>query len=548
MRICCALLLVALFHPQLKAQGPSWLWAQGYGSAGQDRSRAICADGNGGFYLTGYFTGTGITIGGTALTNTQSNNSADLFLSRVAADGSFLWTARIGGTGSQAGVSVASDAQGRVVLTGTYENTITIGTTTLTSAGGADVFVAKFDADGTALWAVSMGGAASDDVSDLAVGPDGRVAVAGTFAGAGFTAGGITLVNADPGDEDLYVVMLDGTGNVLWADAAGGAFDDTAASVCIDAGGNVIMGGFFATAAIQFGGFTLTNANDNYNDLLLVKYDADGAVLWAKRAGGPRHERIWAVACHANGDIAVAGGFIDATLVIDGTELTNTNSDQSWYDAFVARFNGDGVLLWAVSGGGIYDEFVTAVDVDAAGNTVLAGDFDSPQAAFGGLTLTNVEDYDAFVVQFDPSGNASWARSAGGGNGDRTQSVACGTNGTVALTGYSTSEPLAFGSHQVMNNGDADLWLALLGIAAGLPDAAANGTLRAYPGIGSGAVRITSAAAMHELRVIDAGGRTVVRTAPMAPVADLELSVPGCYTVLARTAQGTARTRVAVVR
>ena len=76
---------------------------------------------------------------------------------------------------------------------------------------------------------------------------------------------------------------------------------------------------------------------------------------------------------------------------------------------FVARYAADGDLLWAATGGGNYDDFVTSLAVDAAGNTVVAGEYDSTAPIFGPVALPEADGYDAFVVQYDADGEVTWS-------------------------------------------------------------------------------------------------------------------------------------------
>src|ERR1039457_1079471 len=74
--------------------------------------------------------------------------------------------------------------------------------------------------------------------------------------------------------------------NWLWAKSAGGVGDDRGVHVAVDGSGNVCVTGWFSSATITFGSFTLTNSSNYTIDMYIVKYDESGNVIWAKSAGG----------------------------------------------------------------------------------------------------------------------------------------------------------------------------------------------------------------------------------------------------------------------
>jgi len=81
----------------------------------------------------------------------------------------FLWVERAGGTEGDFGIGIATDGSGNSIVTGVFEGTATFGDSTLTSAGGQDRFIAKYDGDGNFLWVEQAG----EGVSAAAIATDG---------------------------------------------------------------------------------------------------------------------------------------------------------------------------------------------------------------------------------------------------------------------------------------------------------------------------------------------------------------------------------------
>ncbi len=79
---------------------------------------------------------------------------------------------------------LAVDDAGNTYVTGDFTDTAKVGTKSLTSKGGLDVFVAKFDKDGNVQWAEGFGGTSSDSVEDITVDDEGNTYITGTTQGS----------------------------------------------------------------------------------------------------------------------------------------------------------------------------------------------------------------------------------------------------------------------------------------------------------------------------------------------------------------------------
>ena len=363
----------------------------------------------------------------------------------------WLWAKNAAGNGGE-GLSVSTDADGNVFVTGYFGGpTITFGSTTLTNAGNANVFLVKYDANGNVLWARSAGGTGFDEACSVSTDAGGNVFVTGYFTSPTITFGSTTLTNvggfcSGMACANVFLSKYDATGNVLWAKSAGGASDDRGFSVSADAGGNVFVTGCFQSPTIPFGFTTLTNAGAY--DVFIAKYDANGNVLWAKSVGGANDDFGISLSTDAGGNTFITGWFDSPTITFGSTTLTNVGSR----NIFLSKYDAAGNVLWAKSAGGTDSDYGWSVSADAGGNVFVTGYFTSPTITFGSTTLTNLGGLcfgigcaDVFLAKYNATGNVLWAKNAGGASDDRGYSVSADPWGNAFVTGSFTSV-ITFGS------------------------------------------------------------------------------------------------------
>lgn len=434
-------------------------WGAVAGGAGSDGANAVAVDTNGNAFVAGHFTGT-------ALFGTNQLVSAgvrDGFLAKYSAAGQLLWVRGFGGAGFDVVNAVAVDTNGNAYVVGNFEGTASFGSAVLnnTSASSfADVFVAKFDAGGTNVWARGLGVAASSDLGNaVALDGAGNVLVAGQSTFPSFS--GVALTNHGR----IFVAKYDNAGNPLWARKAGGGSAgqfDTATAVAADAAGNVYLAGVFASATATFDG-GLALANEGGFDAFLARFDSTGGLQWVRQLGGAQDARANGVAVDAAGNAYVAGEFTGA-LQLPGTNLSTTVSDQN---LFVARFSPAGAVDWARQAGGALQDSARAVTVRGT-NVFLAGYF-SGVATIGPDTLSSVGNtFDAFLARLDTNGNFAFAQQAGGGDlgGDFGLGVAVDANGSALLVGYFSGAG-ALGGTTAGSAGGEDIFVARFNAFAG---------------------------------------------------------------------------------
>jgi len=269
------------------------------------------------------------------------------FVASLDASGKAEWV-RTMDVGSGWSKGVASGPDGSVIVTGSFEKTLKIeGKVVATSAGGDDVFLARFERDGKLGWVVRAGGPELDLAYGVAVAEDGTSYVVGSISGdAKFGE----LTARHTGDRDVFVARFDPKGVVQWVGTAGGTGSDTASAVALTKRAVCLTGDFSGVATFQ--GVTLTmpepepNKVANPSNVFVVCHSLNGDVLWGERLGThTSFDRGWDLAALGDGSIVVTG---------DHSERP-----------FVARYSSGGKLLWQRQATG---------EAGARGVVVLPGD------------------------------------------------------------------------------------------------------------------------------------------------------------------------------
>ncbi len=402
--------------------------------------------------------------------------------------GEALWVKQLGSSGVDTGLGIAVDNQDNVIAVGQFNGTVTLGTTTLTSAGGKDIFVAKFAAaTGALVWAKRYGGTLDDwgqavttdsarniyitglmrDVVDFGGGPltasgsdayvvklaaDGTLGWARKFGGTGYEQGfsivandttaivvgshtntmivdGITVAaGGTPNSFNAFAAALGASnGTAVWAKSFGGTGTDFGYGVTMDSAGNVVLTGSFENAA-DFGGGVLTAAGGTSDtDIFLVKLaGATGAHLFSKRVGSTGFEEATAISTDAANNIVVIGNFRAAIDFGCGSAVTPTNTEEM----FLVKYSQAGACTWVKN----FNAHGSDVMVNAAGDVSFTGYF-AGSISFGGPTLSAAGANDVFAARFNPAGGHLNSVRAGGTGDEKGNAVAQSANGRFFVTG-----------------------------------------------------------------------------------------------------------------
>jgi ribosomal protein S11 len=304
----------------------------------------------------------------------------DAFLVKTDANGNIIWAKTYGGTYYDYAYSVQQTSDGGYIVAG-YTNSFSAG----------DILLIKTDANGNIIWAKTYGGTGDDWAFSVQQTSDGGYIVAGLTASFG------------AGSYDVFLIKTDADGNIIWAKTYGGADYDVAYFIQQTSDGGYIVAG--ATASFGAG----------WHNVLLIKTDADGNIIWAKTYGGADYDVAYFIQQTSDGGYIVAG---------------YTNSfGAGWEDIFLIKTDADGNIIWAKTYGGTYWDGAFSVQQTSDGGYIVAGLTASFGAGFD----------DIFLIKTDANGNIIWAKTYGGTYYDYAYSVQQISDGGYIVAGGTES-------------------------------------------------------------------------------------------------------------
>lgn len=365
----------------------------------------------------------------------------------------FDWAINLGGINYDRGFEIGTDAAGDVyvagIISGTGDFDPGSGVVNLVSNGNDDMFIAKYTAAGSLVWAYNIGGTGNEAVTAMAIDSSGSCYITGRFAGTvDFDPGAGTSTITSSGPFDVYIVKLNTSGNLLWAKNFGGTFGTFVNDISIDASGSVYTIGTFQTttdfdpsAAV----YNLVSAGGQAP--YMAKLDASGNFVWALNTGFS----ISALNIDINNALYLTGIFNDTTdFDIDPTQTANLIS-LGGSDIYIAKFDTDANFVWVKSVGGTDNESPGAINTDAVGNIIICGtfvgtvDFD-PGAGIANLTAvgTGSNLSDMFFLKLDDAANYVWAKRIGGNSIDFPTDIDTDNAGNVYFCGQFKSSVVDF--------------------------------------------------------------------------------------------------------
>jgi hypothetical protein len=295
--------------------------------------------------------------------------------------------------------------------------------------GDYDAWMVRLNSNRDTVWTRVMGGTWYDGAAQAIATADG-----------GFVIAGNTLSNktgdvgTNNGSADWWIIKLKSNGDTAWTKLLGGVYSDYASSIAATADGGFVVAG-------ETG---ITGSSDGV-DVMVVKFNSSGNILWKKTLGGSKYDAASSVTVAADGSLLIAAN----------TESNNTGdvgASHGYWDYWLIKLKDNGDKQWAkVFGGSNYDNALS-VRSTPDGGAVITGSSASNQSGDVG---TNHGNEDLWVVKVNANGEMVWNKLFGGTGSEVASAVAVTPDGGYLIAGFSDSKDGDVGATQ----GLEDLWV-----------------------------------------------------------------------------------------
>lgn len=456
-RIFISICIYLSFSLDTNAQ--SWLQAAGGNS--QDEALAITIDNQANIITTGYFSQSArfdnFIIG--------SAGMGDIFVAKQNSNGDYLWVVKAGGLNSDRAYGITTSSNGDIFITGVYKGSAVFGSTTLTSINNSqDVFIAKLDANGNFIWAMSVGGDDTEIANDVDVNSTGEIVVSGQYKGnATFGAFSLSsmVYNSSMGNlaglpsYDGYLLKADNNGNILWIKNFAAEYDDRVMKVEFDSTGMIYMCGQFSDT-LNTG--SIYN-NNSYNAGFVLKTDENGNDVWMRRLLAPQ---IMVYDLKTDGTDIYITGDAKGNININTIPVTVVPAIAGDYNVYAIKMNSSGGVVWSATQYSENPLSSRSIAVSPNGEINIAGTFNCSFTQFTNMMqpalFNSVGFKDIFIIGYNGQGNRISERNYGGIGEDWPWGMEIAIAGHPIIAGsYNGSFSIPYGSGFIFHDAVDDL-------------------------------------------------------------------------------------------
>ncbi|MCC6373055.1 MAG: SBBP repeat-containing protein [Bacteroidia bacterium] len=428
-------------------------WATLYGGAGTEDLSACVVDASGNVYLSGRTnsgTGTVMATSG-AHQSTMAPGGTAAYLVKFDNAGVRQWGTYYGGLGNTQANGCCLDPNGNVYISGNTNATVAISTPGAHQQslnGGNDGFLAKFNSAGVRQWATYYGDTGGDNNLYCAADASANVFLCGSSATG--TLGAIASASAaqtSPGSTiDPFVAKFNANGVRQWGTFCGGTGAEQIKGCATDPSGNIFVAGLTSgvSNALVTSGAHQTTFGGNTTDGFLMKLDGGGQKLWGTYYGDNTLDQVNGCSSDATGNVYITGIVTGGSI---GTAIATTDGYEPTYvggvaDAYLAKFNPNGVRQWGTYYGGMSNDNGMGCAVSPTGEIYLCGSSTSINYVTtpNSHQFANAGMFDAFLVKFFECAVPSASNTTAPANLSicYNNSTILSATGTGTITWYST--------------------------------------------------------------------------------------------------------------
>ena len=402
-----------------RKNNPDIIWSKTYGGVRGEFVESLCKTTDGGFVLAGTTTSDDFSM-------VPGKLSTNFLIIKVNDQGVPQWKKTFGGEAGDAANAVAPSTDGNFFIAGKTNSSFGQVTGFHAASNTDDAWVIKIDGDGNLLWQKTLGGFKNENANSVLSTRDGGCIIVG---GTKSTDGDLVGMK-----EGLWIVKLSSQGTIQWQKTYGSNSRAEIAKSIVEAkDGNYLITG----VAYDGGGDFSTSTYHGSNDVLVLKIDGVGNLLWQKLIGGSGMDWGQSVVVCKDGGSVIAG----FTTSKDG-DVTGLHYDRKvglQDDMWIVKLDAVGNIVWQKTMGGINRDRGFSIMENALGHFVAIG----------------FRNDDVYAVKLSVSGTIIWEKTFGGTGIDEGKGIAETSDGNLIFLGKTDSNDYDIDT----NNGWFDYWL-----------------------------------------------------------------------------------------
>ncbi len=408
------------------------VWATYYGGSGGSGGNAICTDSQDNIYICGYAHSNFPTqqLSG-AYWQPNIAGYSDVFILKFNSLGIRQWATYYGGNSVDEAFAICADSQDNIYICGKAGLNFPVqqltGAYWQPNGAGSDAFVLKFNSNGVRIWATYYGGNLGSNANSICADSQDNIYLTGETASTNFPVQQLTgaywqSMNIAIGIWTVFILKFNNQGVRLWATYYGGSTSEIGNSICTDSQDNIYITGYtfsydFPTQQLAGAYWQPTNnvpVGNGGTSAYILKFNSQGVRTWATYYGGAcsHTQEFYSIKADMDDNIFVTGytGCYNMPVQQAAGEYWQANMTGGW-DAFILKFNSQGVRQWATFYGGTnsftsVQAFCIAVDKQNAvyiiGRTIKSDTYTlNPGNGvffYGGIN----GQYDNFILKIAP--------------------------------------------------------------------------------------------------------------------------------------------------
>lgn len=381
------------------------LWTSYYGGADVDIGYVITVKPDGTAFIGGATNSSvGVTTSGVHQVN-YGGGINDILIVAFDNAGQRLWSSYYGGQAHDIAQAITYDKAGNIIFSGHTESTTNI------SSNGAyrtvynfnyDVCLVKFTPTGQRIWGTYYGDSGVDETYGICVDAQNNIYITGGTTSITDIATASAHQQFNGGSNDVFIAKFDTTGSsLIWGTFFGGTLNDAGTAIaCLNntiyVGGNTSSTNNIASPGAQ------QPTPGSVDDVFLAAFTTGGQRLWSTYFGGEDTDYLNALELNERSEITLTGATNSTANIAYNGPWQQNLATAGYYDAYIARFSGNGNKLFATYYGGEGNDIARGIVLDPLGRVYICGETSSTLAiaSTGAFQTTMAGNTDGFLAKF----------------------------------------------------------------------------------------------------------------------------------------------------